>query len=166
MTDGTERTAGASTDQGPADEVATSADNRAPGPDVTEVDDRADEQVPWRVFAAISTFVLASAILYGFASGEEAGATMLAVSSILAGWCGAFLWRNARRFEAGRGAHAQVEGHEAMYLPDASPWPFGIGIGLTLVLNGLLIGTWFLVPGVMLLGVSLAGFARQSRHRR
>lgn len=146
-------------------EVASTADNSDPGPDVTEIDDRADEQVPWRVFAAVSVFVLGAAILYGVTSGEEAGATMLAVSSLLAGWCGVFLWRNARRFEAGHGAHAQAEGHDAMYLPEASPWPFGIGIGLTLVLNGLLIGTWFLVPGVMLLGVSLAGFARQSRHR-
>ena len=144
-------------------EVASTADNDRPGPDVTEIDDRADEQVPWRVFSAVSAFVLASAILYGVTSGEEAGATMLAVSSLLAGWCGLFLWRNARRFEAGHGAHAEAP--EAAYLPDASPWPFGIGIGLTLVLNGLLIGTWFLVPGVMLLGVSLAGFARQSRHR-
>ena len=54
---------------------------------------------------------------------------------------------------------------EAQYLPDASPWPFGIGLGVTLLLNGLLIGTWFLVPGVMVLALSIAGFARQSRHR-
>ena len=141
------------------------AQNDQAGPDVSEIDDRADAQVPWRVFAGVGGFIAVIAGIYAATSYEESGTVMLAVAAILGLWCSAFLWRNLRRFEAG-GA-AEVGGaHAAMYLPESSPWPLGIGLGVTLVLNGLLIGTWFLVPGVMVLAVAVGGFARQSRHRR
>jgi hypothetical protein len=123
-----------------------------------------DARVPWRVFIAVGVFVGVSAIVYGATSKEHAGTAMLLVASILALWCGTFLWTNARRLGSGSSAE-HVEG-DAEYLPEASPWPVGIGLGLALSLNGLLVGTWFLVPGLMLLAVSLTGFARQSRHRR
>ena len=123
-----------------------------------------DGRVPWRVFGFVGVFIGLSAILYGATSKEHAGTAMLVTASALALWVGAFLWRNARRFEEAGTASAE-HGEEA-YLPTASPWPVGIGLGLTLSLNGLLIGTWFLVPGAMVLAVSIAGFARQSRHRR
>ncbi len=149
--------------------MASEADETEPGPDVTEVDDRGqilvDGQVPWRLFVAVGLFIGVSAIIYGATSKEHAGTVMLVTASILALWCGVFLWRNARRFERA-GPDDTEHGESAMYLPEASPWPVGIGLGLALALNGLLIGTWFLVPGATLLAVSLAGFARQSRHRR
>lgn len=131
-----------------------------------------DVQVPWRVFAFVGVFVGAAAILYGATSKEDAGTAMLVTASILALFCGTFLWRNASRYERGNAERGDGDGavaashEEVLYLPTASPWPIGIGAGLALALNGLLIGTWFLVPGVMVLAISLAGFARQSRHRR
>lgn len=141
--------------------TASKADNLHPGPDITETDARADAVVPWRVFAGVGAILLVMSLLY-LPSQEAAGIVMLAVATILGLFCATFLWRNMRRFEAG-GVGGDQPG---MYLPEASPWPFGIGLGVTLVLNGLLIGAWFLVPGVMVLALSLAGFARQSRHRR
>ncbi len=145
--------------------MAEPAQNREPGPDVTEIDDRADARVPWRVFGFVGAFVGVIAVVYWFTSYEEAGSAMLAVAAVLGAWIGTYLWRNLRRYEAG-GAGEPGGDTAAMYLPEASPWPFGIGLGVALVLNGLLIGSWFLVPGVMVLALSLAGFARQSRHRR
>lgn len=139
---------------------ASTADNRQPNPDITKAEARA-AAVPWRVFAGVGAILGVMALLY-VPSEEAAGIVMLAVAAILGLFCAAFLWRNLRRFEAGGAGGDQP----AMYLPEASPWPFGIGLGATLVLNGLLIGAWFLVPGVMVLALSLAGFARQSRHRR
>lgn len=141
------------------------AQNDQAGPDVSEIDDRADAQVPWRVFAGVGGFIAVIAGIYAATSYEESGTVMLAVAAILGLWCSAFLWRNLRRFEAGGAAEVGGD-HAAMYLPESSPWPLGIGLGVTLVLNGLLIGTWFLVPGVMVLAVAVGGFARQSRHRR
>lgn len=140
------------------------ADRDAPGPDVAEIDDRADAQVPWRVFGGVGAFIALMGAIYWTTSYERAGTVMLAVAAILGLWAGTFLWRAGRRLE---GAEPQVgAGDAAAYLPEASPWPLGIGAGLALVLNGLLIGTWFLVPGVMVLVVAIGGWARQSRHRR
>jgi hypothetical protein len=135
--------------------------------DHSEVDDaeRKDRHVPWRVFLGVGTALGVIAALY-LPSGEEAGTVMLLVASTLGLWCGIFLWRNDRAQESGKVLDAAHAGEEALYLPASSPWPLGIGAGLALVLNGLIIGIWFLVPGVMILAVSLGGFARQSRHRR
>lgn len=121
-----------------------------------------DAQVPWRVFATVGGVLAVISVIYGLTASEESGKIMLTVAAVLGLWCATFFWRNLRRAEAS----GVVSGHQAMYLPEASPWPFGIGLGVTLVLNGLLIGSWFLVPGVMVLAVSIAGFARQSRQRR
>jgi hypothetical protein len=143
-------------------------------PDHAEVPDAPDSgdvdaQVPWRVFAFVGAFVAVLFAIYAATSGDAAGSSLLAVASILGLFCGLFLWRGLRRFEAPgpTGGPDDPSDHPAgaLYLPDASPWPFGIGLGVVLVLNGLLIGTWFLVPGGMVLAVALAGFARQSRHR-
>lgn len=155
MTDPTENAGG-----------AVPASRAEAGPDVVEMDHRADAQVPWRVFGGVGAFIALMAVIYWFTSYENAGSVMLVVAAILGLWAGTFLWRSARHLEvsAPRSGAAPVEG--TAFLPAASPWPLGIGLGLTLVLNGLLIGTWFLVPGVMVLGVSVAGWAKQSRHRR
>ena len=146
-----------------ADPKASRADNAHPGPDITEIDARADAQVPWRIFMGVGVFIGVIALVYGPAD-EAAGKVMLAVAAMLGLFCGTFLWLNLRRFEAGNAGDVGGD-DDALYLPEASPWPFGIGLGVTLVLNGLLIGAWFLVPGTMVLVLSLAGFANQSRHR-
>jgi hypothetical protein len=135
--------------------------------DHSEVDDAdsKDHKVPWRIFLGVGTALGVIAAIY-LPSGEEAGTVMLLVASTLGLWCGIFLWRNDRALESGKAVDAAHAGQEALYLPVSSPWPLGIGAGLALVLNGLIIGIWFLVPGVMILAVSIGGFARQSRHRR
>lgn len=128
--------------------------------------DERDRKVPWRVFLGIGLILTVIAVVY-LPSGEEAGTVMLGVAAILGLWCAIFLWRHGRGFEAGGGAEGAVGGSEdTAYLPTASPWPLGIGAGVALVFNGLVIGIWFLVPGVMILAVSIGGWARQSRHRR
>ncbi len=140
-----------------------------PGPDVTEVDDRGtgnvDRRVPWRIFCSIGSFVAFMAVLYGAWSREFAGTTMLASGAVLALWIGIFLWRTAERVEATLPAEKD-RASEMTYLPEASPWPFGIGLGMVLTLNAFLIGAWALIPGVMTLVVCVIGWANQSRHRR
>lgn len=145
----------------PGDPIAP--DVAAPGLDVTEVDDRIDDKVPWRIFLAVGLAIGVLAAIYLATSYEESGSVMLGVAAVLGLWCGTFFWLNLRKLRAG---DAGVPGgSEALYLPDASPWPFGIGVGATLLLLAIVVGVWILVPGAMVLGVSIAGFARQSRHR-
>ena len=125
--------------------------------------DRVDARVPWRVFGFVAVFMAAMAVLYWFTSYEEAGTALLALASGLAGWTAVYLWLHERG--AGQPEPAAEPTEPGEWLPPASVWPFGIGLGLTLCLNGLLIGVWFLIPGVMVLAISIGGFARESRHR-
>ncbi len=51
------------------------------------------------------------------------------------------------------------------WAPHASLWPFWIGVSGFFLVNGLILGSWFLVPGVILLLVGVVGYAAQSRSR-
>jgi hypothetical protein len=120
-----------------------------------------DLLVQWRIFAGIAVFMAAIGTLYWFVSYEEAGTSMLALSSGLALLVGVFLWRHDRAVPAT--ALASHEPEE--YLPAASIWPFGIGVSAFLTFNGLILGLGYAVPGAILMTMSLAGFIRQSRAR-
>ena len=87
---------------------------------------------------------------------------MLTLAAVLLLWAGTYLWLHERR-----GGHEDVAGEsdEVLYLPHASVWPLGIGVGAVMVLNGLLIGTPVLVPGIVILVGSVAGFVQQTRDR-
>ncbi|HEV8115865.1 MAG TPA: hypothetical protein VGP53_06480, partial [Acidimicrobiales bacterium] len=54
---------------------------------------------------------------------------------------------------------------ETPYLPHASAWPFLVGVAALVTLNGLALGLWALVPGVIGLTGALIGYAGQSRRR-
>jgi hypothetical protein len=54
---------------------------------------------------------------------------------------------------------------ERQYLPHASLWPFGIGVGAFLAFNGLILGFAYAVPGAIVVGVSVAGVVTQTRRR-
>lgn len=132
-------------------------------------EERKDRSIGGRVFLVVAAIITLLAVLYA-PSKEIAGIVMLAVAALLALFCGVFLWRATARLNAedariAAGGVPEVHDAGPAFLPESSPWPFGIALGATLILNGLIIGTWFVVPGVMLLVVSLGGFARQSRHR-
>lgn len=142
--------------------------------EITEADPleaaaRRDRAVMWKIFAGVA-FIIGVLTIFYIPSREAAGIVMLAVASGLGIFCGVYMWRATARINArdqGLDALAESapEASDHLFLPESSPWPFGIALGATLILNGLVIGTWFLVPGAMALAVSLGGFARQSRHR-
>ncbi|MGH9210345.1 MAG: aa3-type cytochrome oxidase subunit IV [Acidimicrobiales bacterium] len=126
-----------------------------------------DAVVPRRVFLAIGVLVAVMAAIYWFTAYEDAGTVLLTLSAVLALWCGVFLWLGARPRSAAAAheaadADAEVAGH---YLPHASVWPFAIGLGAALILNGLVLGIWVVVPGVGLMALGTIGFVRQTRRR-
>ena len=120
-----------------------------------------DLLVQWRIFAGIAVFMAVIGSLYWFTAYEEAGTSMLALSSGLALLVGVYLWRQDR--PASPSAHVHSEADE--YLPAASIWPFGIGVSAFLTFNGLILGLGYAVPGIILMVLSLAGFIAQSRKR-
>lgn len=126
-------------------------------------------RVEAKILFAIAVFLVVATGVYGVASSEHAGTTMLLLSGGMALIVAAYL-----AFQVHVGAKAEVtegedeEGGDAAaeeYLPHASIWPFGVGMGLVLMANGLALGMWALVPGALLAGSSLFGYARQSRRR-
>jgi drug/metabolite transporter (DMT)-like permease len=122
-----------------------------------------DLAVQWRTFLGIGLFIAVIAVVYWFASYDYAGAVMLSLAAVLSFTSAGYLWtqdRNAR--EAAAEGEAEAEEH---FLPHASVWPFGIGLGAFLAFNGLILGLGFAVPGAIVIGVSVAGFVAQTRRR-
>jgi hypothetical protein len=127
-----------------------------------------DRKVPWRVFVSIGVFVAVIAAIYAGTAYEGAGTVMLIVASVLALWVGSFLWLKEREQEAaGEGGHEPeaLASSDSHYLPHASAWPFAIGLGAATLANGLVLGLWVIVPGVILMAIGIGGFVRQTRRR-
>ena len=144
----------------------TAAD-RAPSEVEQELDRRArDARAATLIFLFIGSAIGTMSLIY-LLTDDDAGQMMLGVASLLGLWCGVFLWRHRSvgptTIDEDPGGAATPD--EGMYLPHASIWPFWIGTAAFLVTNGLILGTWFLVPGVVLLTIGLVGFVRQTRLR-
>ena len=122
-----------------------------------------DLRVQWQLFIGIAGFIAVLAVIYWFVSYEDAGTTMLGLSSGLALLFGGWLYiqdrRPAHQGETSDDAHGD-------YLPASSVWPLGVGIGAALTLNGLVLGWTYAVPGGVLLALAVTGFVAQSRRRR
>jgi hypothetical protein len=111
-----------------------------------------------RVFLGVAAFMAVIGVVYWFASYEPAGTTMLALSSALAALCGVYLQIQDEHEPTG----AQAEEH---CLPHASVWPFGIGLGALLAVNGMIVGFGYAIPGLVLLAIAVIGLISQSRRR-
>ena len=123
-------------------------------------------RVQWRIFFGIAVFVALLGLLYWFVSYEDAGTTLLALASALAFVFGGYLFVQDRKAAPA----AASSGHDEHYLPDhylpeSSVWPFGIGVGVFLTFNGLILGPAWTLPGAVLVATSVGGFVLQSRHR-
>ena len=121
-----------------------------------------DRVVPARVFAAVGIGLAVITLVYGVAASEEAGKALLTLTVAFLLWIAAYLWLRSRPSDDE--ATGVVEAAD-VFLPHASVWPFGIGVGAFMLANGLLIGGWFYLPGLAVTVLSLAGFIRQSRAR-
>jgi uncharacterized membrane protein YfcA len=119
-------------------------------------------RVQWRIFLGMAAFIAVLGAVYWFVSYEDAGTTLLALAAGLALLFGVYLFLQDRRRPERRTGSAPEPHH---YLPEASVWPFGIGFGVFLAFNGLILGPAWTLPGAVLVATSLGGFAAQSRRR-
>lgn len=140
---------------GPEEEAEEPTTGRAPG--------RREVLVQTRVFLGIGAIVTVMAAIYLTTAYEEAGSVMLVLAAGLSFVCGGYLLVYLRG--SSQPAGDPKDGSNAPYLPHASIWPFWIGAAAFLVTNGLILGTWFLVPGGLLMIAAVAGFIAQSRAR-
>ena len=129
-------------------------------------------RVEARMFLAVAAFVAVAGALYWSLSYEDAGTTLLALTAGMALFVGAYLVLQARKHPDAAEHHVAAEsgsrpnaGHAHEYLPEASIWPFWIGVGAFVALAGLVLGYWALVPGGIVTGGATLGYVRQSRRR-
>jgi hypothetical protein len=120
----------------------------------------ADLKVQWRIFLGLAAFIAVIGAIYWFVSYEDAGTTLLALAAGLALMCGGYLFVQDRKRPAASAAE-----DEGQYLPHESVWPFGIGFGVFLAFNGLILGLAWALPGAVIVATSLGGFVAQSRRR-
>ena len=105
---------------------------------------------------------------------EWAGTIGLLAAATFSLFLALFFSRSLRRVqgdteaveEAVEAGQLDEESPEALYLPETSIWPLGLGVGAGLTFAGLGFGWWFMLPGIALLAHSSIGFAHQSRDRR
>jgi hypothetical protein len=121
-----------------------------------------DLRVQWQLFLGVAAFIALLAAVYWFVSYEDAGTTMLALSCGLALLFGGWLFLQDRR-----SAHGPATSHDLPphYLPESSVWPLGVGVGVALALNGLILGWAYAVPGAVIVALAVAGLVAQSRRR-
>ena len=124
--------------------------------------ERAGMRVEARMYLVIAAFLVVVFLIYLLASYEWAGTVLLLVGAVMGVFMGGYLERQAR-LRTDVAAIEQAEGGE--YLPHASIWPFGLGLGALLMANGLALGLWAVLPGAALMAGSVWGFARQSKLR-
>ena len=118
-------------------------------------------RIQWRIFLGLGGLIAVLGAIYWFVSYEDAGTTLLALSAGLAFLFGGYLFVQDRK-HAAAATHSEGE----LYLPHSSVWPFGIGFGVFLAANGLILGLAWTVPGAVLVATSVGGFVLQSRHRQ
>src|SRR5690606_12296938 len=116
-----------------------------------------------RVFLGIGAVVTIMAAIYLTTAYEAAGSVMLVLAATLSFVCGGYLVFYLR--QPSEPAGDLKHGEHAQYLPHASIWPFWVGVAAFLLTNGLILGTWFLVPGAILMVAGIAGFVIQTRTR-
>jgi hypothetical protein len=124
--------------------------------------DKAGMRIEARAFLAIGGFLVVLFLVYLLASYESAGTVLLLVGAAAGILLGLYFERQARlRTDPAD----EAAGAQEAYLPHASIWPFGLGVGALLMANGLALGLWAVLPGAALTLGSAWGFARQSKHR-
>jgi hypothetical protein len=114
-----------------------------------------------RLFLGMAVFLIIGGTVYVIFSDESAGKVLLLLAAGLGLIIGGYLELNV----TATAADGAEEPEEGLYLPHASIWPFWLGVGSLVIANGFALGLWGLIPGAILMGLALLGFARQSRLR-
>jgi len=116
-----------------------------------------------RLFAGGALFFTITGLLYWLVSSESAGATMLAACVVAFAFVGVYLLVIGRRIglrpEDRPDATPADGAGDLGYFPSASVWPFALSLGAVLVALGIVFSGALIGLGVIILGISVVGFA-------
>lgn len=111
-------------------------------------------------------FSLAVATVYWFLSYEEAGALLLGFLFLAPLVVGGYLFAKTRRVAGAdddpNARHQEEAGAMLGRFHPHSLWPFVMGIGASVGLQGLIYGRWLLVAGAVVVAISTVGMMRES----
>jgi hypothetical protein len=116
-----------------------------------------------RLFLGMAGFLIVGGTIYVIFSDESSGKVLLLLAGVLGLTIGGYLELSVRPVRQLETEPATVQ--EDQYLPHSSIWPFWLGVGSLVIANGFALGLWGLIPGSIIMGGALLGFARQSRRR-
>ncbi len=129
-------------------------------------------KVETNFFYGLATYATVTLVVYWLVIGHESegsGVVLLGLVAAFGTMLGVYLHVQQRRVgerPADETSAPERTGEEDRgYFPHASLWPLFIGLGLTLVVNGFIFGTWLIVPGAVLVALAVGGFLTQSRRR-
>ena len=120
-----------------------------------------------RMFAAIGALTLVMCVIYTLTADEASGKVMLGLVAVFSLVMAGFLGVRDRQGGHSLFEESEPEGTEPpkTWFPEASMWPFVVAAGTALVLAGLALGLWVLLPGVFLMAQGLWSFTMESRRR-
>ena len=120
-------------------------------------------KIGWQLFNGLAVFYLLTAILYWQIGGEAVGITAIGLSGGLAFIVGFYLWFTDRR-SGGTLPEDNLEGEiadragEMGFFSPHSWWPLPVGLAMTAVGLGLIIGWWLTLIAACVLIFSVIGF--------
>ena len=122
-----------------------------------------------RYFWGLAVVFVGLGIVYWLITKETTGTVLLVVAGlmplIVAGWAAhAGSTRTALPDDDPEATPADAAGQELGEFPEATGWPVFIVLGILLTGAALVYGLILLPAGLALLGWSLVGFVRESKH--
>jgi hypothetical protein len=120
-------------------------------------------KIGWQLFNGLAVFYLLTAVLYWQIGGEAVGITAIGLSGGLAFIVGFYLWFTDRR-SGGTLPEDNLEGEiadragEMGFFSPHSWWPLPVGLAMTAVGLGLIIGWWLTLIAAGVLIFSVIGF--------
>ena len=122
-----------------------------------------------RYFWALSAFLVALGGVYWIRTSEVTGTVLLVVAGVMplivAAWAThAGSTRTSLPDDDHEATPADAAGQELGEFPEATGWPVFIVLGIVLTGAAIVYGLILLPAGLALLGWSLVGFVRESRH--
>ena len=123
-------------------------------------------KIGYQLFNGLAVFYLLTAVLYWQIGGEAVGITAIGLSGGLAFIVGFYLWFTDRR-SGGTLPEDNLEGEiadragEMGFFSPHSWWPLPVGLAMTAVGLGLIIGWWLTLIAAGVLIFSVIGFVLQ-----
>lgn len=124
-----------------------------------------ERTTPARIFGLLGAYAIGLGLVYGATTDERTGLALLLITGI--GSLGFALWLHQHRHDAPNDGPTSPlptlspQLDPPPFVPPTSTAPLLLGTGVTLVVAGIPLGVWVVVPGMVLVAWGIDRFIRQ-----